>query len=295
MTDWLKRLGDWKKQQDGNEDLVHYSILERNKSTLVLSAGDSWTWGGGLDPITREQKIYGRLLADYYDADLINVGCMGWSNSWVLKVVDFIISKLAKNQQYDKIYVIITLTETARDIGSASSFDFNLYRDTEQLVLHENLYQQILNKIEQHWIQQIESILEIADDRVTFFVGQNFVWHPIYNTLKNMPIITTDVNWIEVLADYQNLPRPVRTIMGTGWIFGDKGYGQVNKSMAITDTTIYKNFTMPLIDKANELNKWLDQSGLNSKKGTKHPTEKGHELWASHIIDQISLYTQSKL
>ena len=65
--------------------------------------------------------------------------------------------------------------------------------------------------------------------------------------------------------------------------------------MNITDTTIYKNFAMPLLDRANELQKWLDQSQLNSKKATKHPTEKGHELCASHVINQVAIHNKGKL
>jgi hypothetical protein len=292
MTSWLERLGTWKEQQDGRPALEFYTILERDKNSLVISLGDSWTWGDSLDPKTREQEIYGRLLADYYDADFINVGCLGWSNSWVLHTAKFILSELKKNNKYEKVYVIVTLTETARDLTSFKSFDFHLQRDRTRPFLQED-YQKILDEIEQHWMSQLISLLELADDRFTFFVGQNFVWHPMYDSLKSMPIVITDVNWVEVMADYQNLPRPVRTNFGTGWIFDI--FSEVNQILEINDTTVYKNFIMPLIDKANDLNKWLDISQLNSKKASKHPTKKGHELWAAHIIEKISLYNKDQV
>lgn len=267
-----------------------FTFIDNKSENLVIALGDSWTWGDSLKD--RENQMYGKLLSDYYNADLINVGCPGWSNSWILLNGQVILSELKKNNQYKNIYVIATLTENARDLGSVKSFDFAYYAWENKLTLTKDLYQHVLDVIEDYWVDQLQSLISMSDDRFVFFVGQNFVWHKVYdNKIKQLPrTVTTDVNWIEVLADSQNLSRPIRTNLVTGHIFHTLDL--INSDMSIKDTIYFKEFILPLMDKANLVNRWLDCSPMNYKKDSKHPNAAAHQLWADHIIEKISLYKE---
>lgn len=65
--------------------------LDRGSDTLVISVGDSWTWGDALGNIfpdnTKDDKearfnnCYGRLISDYYNADWLNFAVCGTGNS----------------------------------------------------------------------------------------------------------------------------------------------------------------------------------------------------------------------
>jgi lysophospholipase L1-like esterase len=284
MNDIKKDLVQWQIDMGHPGEDWMFTFANNHKENLVICLGDSWTWGDSLPD--RENEMYGRLLSDYLNADLINVGCPGWSNSWVLKNGEVILSSLRKNNQYKKVYVIVTLTENARDIKTAKSFDFAKWVFDNRPKLTKDLYHLILETIEQHWSSQLQQLVDLSDDRFIFFVGQNFVWHTIYNKLSNIPrVIITDVNWIEVLADAQNLPRPIRTNIVTRFSFDT--FHDANTQMSTTDLTYFKDYCLPLIAKAIEVNKWLDRSPMNYKKASKHPNAEGHKLWANHIFHQL--------
>lgn len=261
-----------------------FTFCENNRDNLIICLGDSWTFGHSL--LDRENEIYGKLLANHYDTDFINVGCPGWSNSWILLNGEEILTELAKNNQYKKVYVIITLSENARDILTIKSFDFLQWARQTNLVSSKSYVKDTLDAIQEHWLTQIKKLLSLSDDRFIFFIGQNFVWHDIYDSLASLPnVITSDLNWIEVLADAQNMPRPIRTNLVTGWIFNT--LNTINQELNITDLTHFKEYTLPLIEKSIDVNNWLDSSDLNNKKASKHPNAKAHRLWADYIIQHI--------
>lgn len=270
-----------------------FTFVDNNKKNLLICVGDSWTWGNSLGE-NREKEMYGRVLSDHLNANLINLGCPGFSNSWALLNCEVVLTELAKNNNYENVYVVITLTENARDVSTVKSYDFLLWANTTELKLSEDMYDAILVNIQQYWFSQIEKLISLGDKRFVFFVGQNFVWHDFYNSLTTLPnVIITDSNWIELLADKQNLPRPIRTNLVTGWIFDT--FDLVNQEMKITDLTYFKKYTAPLIEKALLVNKWLDTSKLNYKRESKHPNADGHRIWADHIFQKIQSHTTKDL
>ena len=278
-------LSQWDLGIIGKIDYDHYVINRTNNPNLVICLGDSWTYGDSLDGSLRETQIYGQLIANDLNADLINVGCPGFSNSWILKVGQELLKYLQENKNfYQKIYVIITLTENARDIKTYYSFPFNYIQHYQNHGASSEFYQTLLDNIEDHWVKQITELVELGDTRFTYFVGQNFVWHSMYRRLP-ANIITTDRNWIEVLADYQGLPWPVRTNLVTGWVFDL--FDESNNISGIKDRRFFKEFVLPYIERANLVNQWLDSSKLNGKVSSKHPNALGHKLWADHILERL--------
>lgn len=262
--------------------------FENNESdTLVITAGDSWTWGSGLDAESRLKQIYGKLLSTHYNADWINIGCAGWSNSHVLTACQYLLELITKTN-YSCIIVVLTLTENGRDATSPDSHPYDYINCFKKTGANNQFYEQVLIDSENNWLKKINSMLSISDNRFKFFIGQNFIWHNnVYTQLQNKKITLGDSNWIEILADYQTLPRPIRTNLVCGWIFDKKWFGSVDNIAGITDSAIYKLWALPYIDRANLVNEWLDQSPMNYKKASKHPNAEGHQVWANYIINQL--------
>lgn len=284
QMDWHDVLRKWQQNYEPGHDLKHLSICNQGSDRAVLCLGDSWTYGDSLDEDTRLSQIYGRLIADYLNADLINLGCRGYSNSWVLTVGEMLLENIL-NRSYKDIYVIITLTENGRDIQNAASFRFDYIQHFKSGVSKDR-YEDLLKKIEQYWLKQLRSMIS-KHNRSKFFVGQNFVWHPIYEEIQELGVHTTDQNWIEILADHQNIARPDRTNLVTRWVFDQ--VLESNRIAEITDDSMFKSWILPYLDAANRVNSWLDLSNLNFKIASKHPTAQGHRFWADHIIEKMRL------
>jgi len=289
MIDWVAELENYKTRiYRAESEAKHYHFVDNKSDTLVIVAGDSWTWGDSLDPGKRLDQVYGCLIANHFEADWINIGCKGWSNSWILLHPTYIIDRLKDSLQYKKIYVILTLTENGRDIGTPVSHPYDYIQCYRTHGLTEEFYNSVLHACEQRWVDQINQMIDSADDRYCFFLGQNFAWHQyLVNCLRNR-ITVADSNWIEQLADHQKLVHPIRTNLVTGWIFDT--LKQINSIAYIKDHSVYQQWTLDLIDRANQVNTWLDSSDLNCKKASKHPTDIGHQLWANYVIGNIENY-----
>jgi hypothetical protein len=286
---WVEILESWQDTILGkrNYEYPHFHSEINNANTLVVTAGDSWTWGGGLGN-GRLDQVYGKLLSTQFNADWINIGCSGWSNSYILLVCQHLVS-LLKHENYKRIIFVITLTENGRDACTPESYQYDYIKCSQKNGINDQFFEQVLLDTELYWADQIKTLTSVVDNRFKFFVGQNFVWHEnLYTQLKNTEVIVGNNNWIELLANYQNLSQPIRTNLVCGWIFElTSGFGSVVNILQIKDLAVYKSWALPYIERANLVNKWLDQSPMNYKKATKHPVKEGHKIWADYIINQL--------
>ena len=64
-----------------------FDWIKQNRKTLVVTIGESWTWGDSLgktqhkifdDKEFRLANVYGRRLADTLQADFLNIAKPGW-------------------------------------------------------------------------------------------------------------------------------------------------------------------------------------------------------------------------
>jgi hypothetical protein len=284
ITNWSDVLCKWRKdtfnvEPDANTE-YHSEI--NNSDSIVITLGDSWTYGDGIPDPHRHSMIYGKLIAKQLDADWLNVGCRAWSNSYVLSHLNYIIEQLT-SCSYSKIYVIITLTENGRDIDRTPHYDFSCLPKFNELGETEEFYQALLDEVEDYWCNSINSIVSKMDSRYTVVVGNNFVWHNrIESNLKDCVIIPNR-NWIECLATAQSLPDPIRTNLVTGWIF-DNINENVHREIKVKSKSAYNSWALPLVEKATEVNAWLDSSAMNNNRSSKHPNGNGHKVWADYIL-----------
>lgn len=271
----------WANTHNFNNDNINDNVtyIDRNSEHLIIVAGDSWTYGDSLNSDQRIEQMYGNLVSKKLDADLVNIGFRGWSNSWVLTYVKWLLQNQKKQvSNYKKVTLICTLTENARDVKTYHSFQFNYINAYKTHGACKELYQTILESAENHWCDLLDQI------RSFNFINQvlittNFVWH---NTEK---LQQTDKNWIEVIADQAGYDNPIRTNMVTGWVFDS--LATINDIAGIKDLDAYKNFVLPYIEKANQVNAWLCASEYNGKKASKHPDWRAHKFWADYLIDYI--------
>lgn len=280
MIDWTKILFDWRQATIPDSrnltDWEEYYHDCSGKDRLVITAGDSWTYGDYLGE-ERLQQVYGRLVSRAVDADWINIGSRGRSNSWFLKALQYL-APLVK-PHYQEVIVIVTMTENGRDVETGYTFPFDyhgLYNQTGDIPA---FYDAVLDGAEAHWMQQLQNIKKSG---CRLIVGHNFAWHNL-NTMPGIQLL--DSNWIEKIADYQRRDRPIKAKLVTGWIFDTM---QAVHQMVPGSKAVYQQWALPYIDLANQVNSWLVDSDLNNPGGSKHPKAKGHEIWADYILTNVN-------
>jgi hypothetical protein len=101
----------------------YYHEVDRGSDTLVITIGDSWTWGDSLGKTTsvyddykyRTDHIYGSRISCNLNSNFINLGFPGYDNIHILLAFKKIFEQLTR--KYKKCYVFFTLTESGRELN----------------------------------------------------------------------------------------------------------------------------------------------------------------------------------
>jgi len=263
---------------DPRRNWLHESI--HNKDSLLIVAGDSWTWGdslGGIDvdkgiydSLDRIKKIYGTLLANRLNFDLINLGICGGSNVQIFDGVKFLLNSV--NKDYKEITVVITLTENGRE-----AYGDRLWVPDEQDTLEE--YLSVYEK------NMFNSFVELTNQftDVKFLIARNFT----YSFEENCNIlgdILVKKNWVDCLAEYQNKLNYPSDVRFTSHI------ALIPLHKLLKEVKLYNKYKfefMSLYASSELAVTWLEQSKLNYQKATKHPNELGHEIWSNYLYNII--------
>ena len=281
----------------------HYLEVNNNKKNLVVCFGDSWTYGDSLgntdaflgidDYVFRQNHLYGRLLADKLDADFANEAVPGCSNNYIHDniVVNFITNDLQRvATQYEKVYIVITLTETGRELKLSPHLDWflgNFIKFYDYQNDKEFTFEKFLIQLERFNLFQLAAHEKLLPSNVKLIVARNFAYTFDCNMgmTKNMaPKI-----WTEILSQKQNL-EPVKNVRMASFACSD-----LNKYMSFVsgkfDTETYKKYVdwyeQVIIIPANKQIDFLNKSVYNYKKASKHPTPEGHALWADYLYNYI--------
>ena len=270
-----------------------YLEIANNNPNLVICYGDSWSWGDslgdsnagtGVDDLEfRSKNIFGFHLSQMLNADFVNVATPGIFNYWIHDRLDILCRHDIKrlSSSYDKIYIIITLTELGRD------FEFYKYVDDFKTFYNwetdsECTAEKILIEAERFDFLKLKKINNQLPKNCHMIVGRNFT-----NTFKvNKSILTNLVpeNWTNILLKKQNMSVLTDVSIMS---FGVDRFNKFIHAHGL-DNDQYKDwFINNLSILANKQIDYLNNSMYNYKKASKHPTPDGHKLWADYLIKYI--------
>ena len=286
---WLQLLRDWSDTYNPTPKPESYYVDIQDRKTLIICLGDSWTYGDGLNESVRTQQVYGSLLARHYDADIINVGFRVGPNSLILLAGNFIIDQLQKNNTYEQVLVVVTMAESMKDTLLHQVFPFDYTKQGQIYGPTHAYYQHILDSLENHWQQLVQTMLDKTDDRFVVVLGQTYVWHTMVDKLEHPRLKVPNQNWIEILAQHEDIGVPPRTNVVTPWVF--KNFIGVTRQARMTDDTACKEFSLMKMEKAMVINEWFDDSSFIAKYPSKHANHHGHRFWADYLIAQITQFS----
>lgn len=250
---------------DHDRSTIHEDIDQKNKNLLV-TIGDSWTWGDslfGINPTTKSDSperltaIYGyhlkNLLSNF---DWINIAYPGTANRWI---VDSAARIAELETDYEHTIISVGLTDIGRD-----------------LVYNDLPFDEVTAiNCEGKYFDQLSSACDNRQD-MTLLVGRNFTDtfdENIYKVKHHLP-----KRWVDISNEQSNL----------NFKFDGKvhylTYPNSNAKIS-TDTKVW--MLSSVFPKAENMVTFLDQCPLHYKIASKHPTEECHIFWANYLYNYI--------
>lgn len=261
-----------------------YSEDIQNRDILIITVGDSWTWGDHLgnidwdkasdDPV-RLQQVFGRLLADKLDADWVNLARPGCSNYWMLEKLQDI-HPFIQQAQYKHIYVVVTLTEDLREAQYTRRI--RVEEPYQGMWSRSIGVTDFLVQVESYLLRNLEQYFATLPN-VVARVQRAFtdVWP------ANSSPLLLDKSWCDVIQDnfgFANYQQPVPFI----------GQMSINP---LTEKYINQNPERKLeflniMDAVATRWNFLGASPYNLTGSTCHPNPAGHQLWAEYLHRQLT-------
>lgn len=280
-----------------NSNLQHNRsfFVNHDKNDLLITIGDSWTWGSSLGDLSvdyRSKHVYGRYLSEHLGCDWINYGLVGGGNNEILSELDLILqcvfdgcgfdsnhneyehlANLA-TKKYQKIYVVITLTETGRDTYDTNAKD--KFTKVKDFLIDDEL----------HVYQKIKALKEQYKN-INLIVARNFS-HDFKECSNSLSI---EKNWLQLNFEvnqhrgFNNLGYTLEDIRKSGAVSGIA----LNKIRKLNYQNYQdkKQYMIEQIDECDKLWHWLRNNPLHYNTGTCHPTEESHKLWADYLWQWI--------
>jgi hypothetical protein len=253
-----------------------YDLVESGKSRLLVTIGDSWTYGWRLNeefPDDPEQgrvtHCFGYLLAEHYGADLLNWSIPAINNLWMVDKYKTLVD-LADKLDYDEIFVFITLTEYGREIYTEFDSDPELNNMYSQCNRPKDLAKTLGKYLSSRLLQQ-------GHPKIKLRLGLNYVNNVYSEKLASQFL---DQTWIECLTEQRFTDECL--VVGS-WVVEKYNLlsKEINKS---ADPIACKEEVLAMLDSAENRLNLIFSSPYNYKVGYGHPNTIGHEIWAKYLI-----------
>lgn len=275
-----------------------YAFRSRESDVLVVTLGDSWTWGENILKVNSSPKCwhesngiyvnqdpdrldhcYGNLISEKLNADWLNLGIPGQGNfriaELVAKLADIIPSLLYKN-----ILVICTFTEVGRWYNSDQDIDIDYISWFNNNVKEAKDFDKLLEFLNQVCVEKIKKSLT-KFDHVKFLIGTNFVDHLGLEQVPKENLLESP--WFRLLGgrlcefsmcfSFSNFERSIDLVP-------DHLKIEYKKWLLDTTALLEKSWSMHL----NNVRRDYKPNHVR----TFHPNEYGHRLWADYILSKLN-------
>jgi len=236
-----------------------FDFVDKNSKQLLVTVGDSWTWGADLPEKTRLSDLYGNIISDNLGTDWLNLGQSGSNNFFIAERVEEF-GKLVNRLCYDKIYLICTFTESGRSFNS----HYDVYIDYVNWFKNNSIYN-FLEFLNQECVNRIQQVAN--EYNLILKIGTNFV----------DPIGITNVlptPWFRLLG----IECPIIAHAGTT---GVKRLADVK--FFTNQQSEYMHWFGHMVDSAA----YIDRVSHDPILINAHPGPSGHSAWANYLLSNI--------
>jgi len=247
--------------------------------TLLITIGESWTWGDSL-PDNRLKNVWGYRLATKLQMDWLNIARCGASNFWIFYQLSELIRFSNNNNQfpYKKIVFVFCLTETGRELNENWEWyghdPIKFFNAQAQDITVNDLVRKQNQYCVQFALELSDKLKPIIDHEI--WIGHNFC-SPVY---WEHPFNKIEKNWNQLTAEkleysYDLTPSVVQVRIL------EKYKKHLTQNPGLLEQLIATQ------SEATAMIDFLDYSPLNYKKASKHPNAENHELWATYVYNSM--------
>lgn len=258
-------------------------LVKRKKSRLLISIGESWTYGDNFTPYVQSGKgidnphyrldnCFSGYCAKMLDSDLLLSAVPGNCNQHMMHDLDRLLEEY--HTEYESINVIFQLTSPGRD--NSESHDW--YKNLEGYDFLYSKEKQIDPPADtKDWFEHYDTMMLKEFDRILkSYVNVNgLIWKNFNNFLVDFPsdsFIIVVCPWVKhcSLMHGKQIDLPLCNEAGW-WDAHYRTFGNFEYNI--------ETMTQDL----NRLNNSTDLLNYSSINGF-HPKENYHMLWASHLM-----------
>ena len=257
------------------EGSVFFDVFDKNKPNLLVTLGDSWTFGHELE--NRLDECFGESLSEKLDADWLNLGLSGIGNHYISLLFKELVEYIKNNKNYyKKIYCVVTLTETAREFNGWLDKHVDYATWLRNHITEPDDFYYFLDLIEKLTINN----LSVDSDNIQTVISHNFV-NRRFQQISGKTVL--EKTWLEVCMESKGKLIDDTCYFVSPWIF-DKLIRVTDIEWSL-DKTMLKEWLSIQTDKANKRIDLLSNNSMFFEEY--HPKPIGHQLWADYLYTEF--------
>ena len=271
-----------------------YDFIRRRSDNLIVTIGDSWTWGANLtkqklnvrhidklaDDSYRLENVYGGVISKSLNTDFLNLGEPGSDNYYIankLKELHKIIDQL----DYDSVTVICVFTEVGRGFLGPDDTLFTTPRGRAWIkdnIKVDSDYYKFLKLMNQDVAYQIVPLL----DKLTVKFATNFVDPIGFEKLESNFLGKT---WLQTWCESINQNYPEPCYLASPWVF--ENLEKVFETCPTLDKQIFFKWANVEMQRADERITICKEDNVNFAE-MMHPLVGSHKIWADYVLGEIT-------
>lgn len=256
-----------------------FNFVGRNSNTLIVTVGDSWTWGSDIsennsDDAIRIKHLYGNAVSGEMNADWLNLGLSATSNFWLTSMVEEL-AQLIPHLEYQKIYVICVFTGAGRWFHTRYDRYIHYPSWVNDNVNQPSDYNKLITKFNQDCVDRIQRALE-SYKNVTIKFGTNFIDPMGFESVTEHQLLS--VPWYQIMDCNDGL---------TSCVCMDGVKALLRMPEVLTDSNkldYFKEWILGIIPISEKRNHTLEDI---TKFRNYHPKARGHQQWAQYLLTQL--------
>jgi hypothetical protein len=263
-----------------------------NNENLLITVGDSWTWGDHLgsidwkniydDPI-RLQSIYGRKLADKLNADWILMANPGCSNYWMLDKLKMYSTQIQQlKTKYKNIYLVVVLTEDLRECSYQREWQH--VADYYSMLINSANLEEFLINVEKKLFLEFNQVLDKLGVITVITRAFTDIWNSNRQYLDKYLL---DKTWCDVFQDRIKFDRYYQVVPFIGQMSIQPLNDIYISRLEGTQAETFKNNFINLEEKLRARWNFLGESPYNLKGSTYHPNIEGHSVFAEYLYHKL--------